>query len=553
MNNTDKKLRIIPLGGSGEIGKNMLLFQYKDEILVIDAGLMFPNEEMLGVDFVIPDISYLLSQKEKVKGILLTHGHEDHIGALPFILKDLDVPIFGTPLTLGLVERKLEEFDIKKKLNRIHPGERFSIGSFLIEAFRQTHSIPDAVGFAIETPVGLVVVSGDFKFDQNPIDGKTTDFRKLAEFGGRGVLALICDTTNIEQSGITPSESTVKATFENIFSSAKGRIFLVTFASNFHRIQQAINTAMKYHRKVAIAGKSLINNIEVAKKLGYLNIPDEIIINIRDVNRIPPEKVLVLSTGSQGEPYSALVLLTNHSYKQLALNPDDTVILATTPIPGNEPMVFRLVDQLFRKGLEVIYGESAGVHVSGHAAQEEIKMLINLLRPKYLVPYHGEYRHLVLFKKLAQSLGFPNENVKILENGYVLEIDNNGMKIVDKVDAGNVYVDGLGIGDVGNIVLKERRKLSEDGVVVVGVLIDQMTGLILEGPEIISKGFVFEKDSEELFESAKEKIRKIFQEISKNTSKSKVDKKALLKETLENFFYQEIRRKPILIPILWEI
>jgi ribonuclease J len=550
---SDDRIRIIPLGGCGEIGKNMLILQYKEEILIIDAGLMFPNEEMFGIDFVIPDISYVLSQKENVKAILLTHGHEDHIGALPFILKDLDVPIYGTPLTLGLVERKLEEFELKRKLNRILPGEKFNIGPFSIEAFRQTHSVPDTVGYAIETPVGLIVISGDFKFDQNPIDGKPTDFKKLAEFGGRGVLALVCDTTNIEQPGITPSESIIKNTFENIFSSAKGRIFLVTFASNFHRIQQAVDVAIKHHRKIAIAGKSLINNIDVARKLKYLNIPDDMFINIRDVNHLPPEKILVLSTGSQGEPYSALVLLTNHSYKQLALNPEDTVILATTPIPGNEPMVFRLVDQLFRKGLEVIYGENAGVHVSGHAAQEEIKMLINILRPKYLIPYHGEYRHLVLFKKLANSLGYSNENIKILENGYVLELNNYDIKIVDKVDAGNVYVDGLGIGDVGNIVLKERRKLSEDGVVVICILLDQSTGLILEGPEIISKGFVFEKESEDLFESAKEKIRKVFSDIAKNNLKNKIDKKTLLKEVLENHFYQEIRRKPILIPILWEI
>ncbi|MEN2984236.1 MAG: ribonuclease J [Dictyoglomaceae bacterium] len=548
------KLRIIPLGGCGEIGKNMILFQYEDEILIFDAGLMFPNEEMFGVDFVIPDISYILSNKNRVKGILLTHGHEDHIGALPFILKDLDVPIYGTPLTLGLVEKKLEEFNIEKKLIKITPGERFTIGFFSIEAFRQTHSIPDSVGFAIETPVGLIIISGDFKFDQSPIDGNTTDFRKLAEFGGRGVLALICDTTNIEQKGITPSESTIRSTFESIFSTAKGRIFLVTFASNFHRIQQAINVAIKYHRKIAIAGKSLVSNIEVANKLGYLNIPDGILINIKDVNSLPKERVLVLSTGSQGEPYSALVLLTNYSYKQLALNPDDTVVLATTPIPGNEVMVFRLVNQLFRKGVEVIYGENAGVHVSGHAAQEEIKMLINLLRPKYLIPYHGEYRHLVLFKKLAQTLGYSNENIKVLENGHVLEVDNSGMRVVDKIDAGNIYVDGLGIGDVGNIVLKERRRLSEDGVVVIGVLIDQATGLILEGPEIISRGFVFEKEAEELFEKAKERIRNIFQEMAKiNNSKNKIDKRNLLKETLEDFFFQEIRRRPFLIPILWEI
>ncbi|PMQ02287.1 MAG: ribonuclease J [Dictyoglomus sp. NZ13-RE01] len=552
MSKNENKIRIIPLGGLGEIGKNMLIIQQNDEILVIDAGLMFPTDEMLGIDFVIPDISYLLSQKEKVRGILLTHGHEDHIGALPYILKDLNVPVYGTPLTLGLVERKLEEYSIRANLHSIVVGERFKIGSFVIESFRQTHSIPDSVGYAIETEVGLIVLSGDFKLDQNPIDGKPTDFSKLAELRGRGVLALICDTTNVEQAGITPSESTVKGTFENIFSQAKGRIFLVTFASNFHRIQQAIDVAMKYHRKIAIAGKSLINNIEVARKLGYLHLPDEMIINIRDVNHLSPEKVLVLSTGSQGEPYSALVLLTNNSYKQLALNPTDTVVLATTPIPGNEVMVSRLVDQLFRKGLEVIYGESAGVHVSGHAAQEEIKMLINILKPKFLIPYHGEYRHLVIFKKLAQSLGYPQENIKILENGYVLELTGDKMTIVDKVDAGNVYVDGLGVGDVGNIVLKERRKLAEDGVVVVSLLLDQSTGLILEGPEIISKGFVFEKESDDLFEMARQKVIKLFQDLAKN-NKSKVDKKTLLKETLENFFYQEIRRKPILIPILWEI
>jgi len=545
------KLKIIPLGGFGEIGKNMLAIQYQDSILVVDAGLMFPDGDMLGIDFIIPDISYLVSNKEKVKAIFVTHGHEDHVGALPYILKDINVPIYGTSLTLGLIERKLEEFGYKATLKRIVPGESIEISPFIIETFRQTHSIPDTVGLAINTPVGLVVISGDFKLDQNPIDGITPDFKKMAELAGRGVLALFCDTTNIEQPGTTPSESLVKSTFENIFASTKSRIFLVTFASNFHRIQQAINMAHKFGRKVAIAGKSLINNIEVGKKLGYLDIPDNLIMNIREVNNLPPEKVLVLSTGSQGETYSALSLLTNHSYKQLSLQPGDTVILATKPIPGNEVIVYRLVDQLFRKGIEVIYGKDAGVHVSGHAAQEEIKLLINILKPKYLIPYHGEYRHLVLLKKLGKDLGFSEDRIILMEDGDVLELDQQTAKIVDHIELSNVYVDGLSVGDVGNIVLRERRALAEDGVLVIGVLLDSATGLILEGPEIISKGFIFMKESEELIEEAKEVVRELF--IKKKIKNGNVSKEVLVKTYLENFFNEEIRRKPVIIPLVWEI
>jgi ribonuclease J len=544
------KLKIIPLGGFGEIGKNMLAIQYQDSILVVDAGLMFPDGDMLGIDFIIPDISYLIANKEKVKAIFVTHGHEDHVGALPYILKDINAPIYGTSLTLGLIERKLDEFGYKATLIKVVPGDSVEISPFIIETFRQTHSIPDTVGLAINTPEGLIVISGDFKFDQNPIDGITPDFKKMAELAGRGVLALFCDTTNIEQPGITPSESLVKSTFENIFSSTKSRIFLVTFASNFHRIQQAINMAYKFGRKVAIAGKSLINNIEVGKKLGYLDIPDNLIMNIRDVNNLPPEKVLVLSTGSQGEPYSALSLLTNHSYKQLSLRPGDTVILATKPIPGNELIVYRLVDQLFRKGIEVIYGKDAGVHVSGHAAQEEIKLLINILKPKYLIPYHGEYRHLVLLKKLGKDLGFSEDRIILLEDGDVLELDQQTAKIVDHIELSNVYVDGLSVGDVGNIVLRERRALAEDGVLVIGILLDSATGLILEGPEIISKGFIFMKESEELIEEAKEVVRELFKKKIKNGN---ISKEVLVKTYLENFFNEEIRRKPVIIPLVWEI
>ena len=544
------KLKIIPLGGFGEIGKNMLAIQYQDSILVVDAGLMFPDGDMLGIDFIIPDISYLIANKEKVKAIFVTHGHEDHVGALPYILKDINAPIYGTSLTLGLIERKLDEFGYKATLIKVVPGDSVEISPFIIETFRQTHSIPDTVGLAINTPEGLIVISGDFKFDQNPIDGITPDFKKMAELAGRGVLALFCDTTNIEQPGITPSESLVKSTFENIFLSTKSRIFLVTFASNFHRIQQAINMAYKFGRKVAIAGKSLINNIEVGKKLGYLDIPDNLIMNIRDVNNLPPEKVLVLSTGSQGEPYSALSLLTNHSYKQLSLRPGDTVILATKPIPGNELIVYRLVDQLFRKGIEVIYGKDAGVHVSGHAAQEEIKLLINILKPKYLIPYHGEYRHLVLLKKLGKDLGFSEDRIILLEDGDVLELDQQTAKIVDHIELSNVYVDGLSVGDVGNIVLRERRALAEDGVLVIGILLDSATGLILEGPEIISKGFIFMKESEELIEEAKEVVRELFKKKIKNGN---ISKEVLVKTYLENFFNEEIRRKPVIIPLVWEI
>jgi len=397
----------------------------------------------------------------------------------------------------------------------------------------------------------LIVISGDFKLDQTPIDGNPPDFNKLVELGERGVLALFCDSTNVEQPGITPSESLVKSTFEGIFSSTKSRIFLVTFASNFHRIQQAIDMALKFGRKVAIAGKSLINNIEVATKLGYLHIPENILINIKDVNNLPDEKVLVLTTGSQGEPYSALSLLTNHSYKQLFLKPGDTVILSTKPIPGNEIMVYKMVDQLFRKGVEVIYGKDAGVHVSGHAAQEEIKMFINLLKPKYLIPYHGEYRHLALLKKIGLELGISKEHIIIIENGTVLEFDEEKAIINGRINLNNIYVDGLSIGDIGNIVLMERKKLAEDGVLIVGVLVDGETGLILEGPEIISKGFIFVKESEELIETAKEKVREAFKKkVGRNGG---INKETLVREVLENFFNEELKRKPVVVPLVWEI
>ena len=544
------KLRIIPLGGLGEIGKNMMLMEYGENIIVIDAGLMFPENYMLGIDIVIPDISYLLEKKDKVRGIIITHGHEDHIGALPYVLPRVNVPIYATKLTRGLIEVKLKGHKLlgEARLNTIRTGDVLNLGPFRVEFFHVSHSIPDGVGLAIHTPVGTVVHSGDFKFDHSPIDGQPTDFAKLAELGSKGVLVLLSDSTNAEDPGYTPSEQEIGKTFDRLFSQAKGRIIVATFASNISRIQQVIDTAIKYDRQVAIVGKSMVDNVKMAMKLGYLRVPSNVLLQIDDINRLPPEKVVIACTGTQGEPTSALVRMANREHKHLRLVPGDTVIISATPIPGNEEVINHTIDHLFKQGASVYYDRLMDVHVSGHGSQEDQKLMINLVRPKFFVPIHGEYRHLVLHARLAEQLGIPRQNIFIVESGQVLEFDEKSGRVDGRVPGGAVFVDGLGVGDVGNVVLRDRRLLSQDGFLIAVVTVDERTGELLGGPDIISRGFVYMRDSEELIEKAKEQVLKA---LKKGGRRGTINQ--TIKNVLSKFLYEQTKRRPMILPVVMEV
>ncbi|KGG81465.1 ribonuclease J [Caloranaerobacter azorensis] len=548
------KLKIIPLGGLFEIGKNITVIEYNNDIIVIDCGLIFPEDEMLGIDVVIPDITYLLKNREKVRGIVLTHGHEDHIGALPYILKKINVPIYGTKLTLGLVDYKLKEHNIKNvKLNVVKPGKSVKLGCFNIEFIRNNHSIPDSVSLAIHTPVGTVVHTGDFKIDYTPINGEVIDLHKFAELGRKGVLVLMAESTNVERPGYTMSEKTVGDTFNDIFMKAKQRIIVATFASNIHRIQQIINAAIMFNRKVAVSGRSMVNVVNVAKDLGYLDLPDGVLIDINEIDKYPDNEIVVITTGSQGEPMSALARIASSEHKKMELMPGDLVIISATPIPGNEKMVAKVINQLFKKGADVIYEALADVHVSGHACQEELKLIHTLLKPKFFIPVHGEYRHLKQHAQLAEELGMPRENIFIAENGSVIEFTKDKGKFGQQVTAGNILVDGLGIGDVGNIVLRDRKHLSEDGLIVVVVTISKENGKVIAGPDIVSRGFVYVRESEDLMEEAKEKIRVVLAECEKNHITDWATLKASIKDELRNFLYSKIKRNPMILPIIMEV
>ena len=501
-------IQIIPLGGMGEIGKNMLAVRYQDTILVIDTGLMFPEEELLGIDVVIPDITYLVENRDKVKAILLTHGHEDHVGALPYVLKELQVPVYGSRLTLGIVESKLKEHNLDSEcLNEVKPRDLIRIDELEIEFIRVSHSIPDAMGIAIHTPMGIILHTGDIKLDQTPVDGQVVDFRKLAELGEKGVLVFLGDSTNADKPGFTMSEKVVGNTFDELFGKCDGRIIVTTFASNVHRIQQVINTAHNYGRKVCVIGRSMVNNVKISTELGYMKIPEGILIEQEDISKYSPNQLVIVTTGSQGEPMSALTRMATADHRWVGIEPDDTVIISATPIPGNEKLVARTVDLLFRQGAEVIYEKGMGVHVSGHAAQEELKILLNLVRPKFFIPVHGEYRHLMQHARLAESLGIPRSRIFVAENGQIIEVDHKKASIVGKVTAGKVLVDGLGVGDVGNIVLRDRKQLSQDGIMIVVVTIQKETGEVLAGPDIVTRGFVYVRESEELIDDAKERVK----------------------------------------------
>ena len=554
MGKFQNKVQIIPLGGLGEIGKNMTAFRYGDDMILIDAGLMFPEDDMLGIDLVIPDISYLIENQDKLKGIFLTHGHEDHIGALPYVMKQIDCPVYGTALTLGILEGRLKENGVSSENCRIiKPGDKITAGAFKLDFIRVNHSIPDAIAIAINTPIGTIIHTGDFKIDHTPVDGQVTEFNKFAEYGDRGVLALLADSTNAERPGFTPSEKMVGKTFDDEFSYAKNRIIVATFSSNVHRIQQVIDAALKYDRKVSVIGRSMVNVVNIAKELGYLKAPEGEIIDIDETHNYTPDKIVIITTGSQGEPMSALTRMAMNDHKKVDIMPGDTVIISATPIPGNEKLVSRTIDHLYKLGADVIYEKSNGVHVSGHASQEEIKLMHNLVRPKFFIPVHGEFRHLIKHANLAQSLGMPKENIVIAENGSVIELTKNSIGINGKVPAGKVLVDGLGVGDVGNIVLRDRRQLSQDGIMIVVVTIDKENCHVVSGPDIVSRGFVYVREAEGLMDEAKDKVQLALEKCEENGVSEWSAIKSTVRDSLGRFLYERTRRRPMILPIIMEI
>ncbi|WP_418790160.1 ribonuclease J [Phosphitispora sp. TUW77] len=551
----DSKVSLIPLGGMGEIGKNMMVVKYGENILVVDSGLMFPEEEMLGIDIVIPDITYLLENKDIVRGIVLTHGHEDHIGALPYVLRSINVPVYGTKLTLGLLQGKLKENNVTGgvSLNTVKPCDVVEIGPFKVEFIRVSHSIPDSVSIAIHTPIGTVLHTGDFKFDQTPVDGQITDYQKFAELGHQGVLVLLSDSTNVERPGHTKSEKIVGNTFDETFRAAQGRIIIASFASNVHRLQQAIATAFKYDRKVAIAGRSMVNVVTIASELGYLNFPKDLFVELDEIKRLPANKVTILTTGSQGEPMSALTRMAMSDHRQVEIIPGDTVIISASPIPGNEKLVARTIDHLFKQGADVIYESISGIHVSGHPSQEELKMMLNLVKPKFFVPVHGEYRHLIRHANLAVEIGIPRSNVFVAENGHVLEFKKNSARMNGRVTAGRVLVDGLGVGDVGNIVLRDRKQLSQDGILIVVVTIEKESGNVVAGPDIVSRGFVYVRESEQLIEDAKERVKQALEKCEEKGITEWASIKANIRDATSKYLYEKTRRRPMILPIIMEV
>lgn len=549
------RLKIIPLGGLEEVGKNMTVFEYGNEMIIVDCGVAFPEDDMLGVDLVIPDFSYLTKNREKFKAMVITHGHEDHIGAIPYVLKELNVPVYGTRLTLGLIKNKLEEHKLVRStsLKCVKAGDVITIGCFKIEFIRSTHSIADSVALAITTPVGVIFHTGDFKIDYTPIDGKPIDLSRIAEIGNQGVLALMSDSTNAEREGYTMSEKTVGKVFDNIFTGCTKRIIVATFASNVHRVQQIVNSAVKTNRKVAICGRSMENVMNVAIELGYLNIPDGVLIDIDDIDDYIPERLVLITTGSQGETMSGLSRMASGTHRKVVITRDDLVIISATPIPGNEKLVSNVIDDLFKIGADVIYHSLADVHVSGHACQEEQKLMISLVKPKYFIPVHGEYRHLKAHAETAMKIGIPEENIMMLTNGRVLELDKNMCKLGSTVPAGQLLVDGLGVGDVGNIVLKDRQHLSQDGLIIVVIAMDGKTGQILAGPDIISRGFVYVRESEDLMDSIKRQICKDISNMESEGIKDWTTIKTRVKDTLHDFVYSKTKRNPMIIPIISEI
>ncbi len=536
-----KTIRIVPLGGLGEVGKNMMVYEYEGEILIVDAGLMFPDSDMLGVDYIIPDFDYVLSRRDQVRGIVITHGHEDHIGALHHVLAEVQAPIYATPLTRGLLEVKLARNGAlaKADLHTVQAGETAQIGPFQVEFFHVCHSIPDSIGLGIQTPAGLVVHTGDYKFDHTPVDNWPTDFAKLAEFSQRGVLALLADSTNAERAGWTPSERVVDAALDQVFREAQGRIILASFASLVSRMQQVANAAQRYGRKMCFVGSSMVDNAKMARKLGYLDIPDNLLVTIDQALNLPEKQVVIMCTGSQGEPSSILGRLSTGRYRQFDIESGDTVVLSSHPIPGNEENVYRTINRLFQRGANVLYEGIAAVHVSGHASQEEMKLMINLVRPKFFIPIHGELRQLKQHALLGTQLGIPSENIRVVENGQVIELSEASLHLAERVPGGYVFVDGSGVGDVTPALMRERESLANDGVMFVHLVLDARSGRLLDAPEIVTRGFMLNADLEDLLEQARQRVEQVVE--SSNGSLEKDVEKAV-----RTFFYNELQRAPMI-------
>ncbi len=553
--NENGGLKIIPLGGLGEIGLNMMVLEYGDDIVIIDCGLMFPEPHMLGIDLVIPDISCLRERSDKVRGILLTHGHEDHIGALPFVLEDLSPPIYGTALTLGFVREKLKEYnlDSKTELNVVKPRDIVSLGAFSVEFIRVSHSIVDGCALAIRTPEGVVIHTGDFKLDQTPVDGQVTDLATFSRYGDEGVLALMSDSTNIEKEGYTLSEKLVGDAFEDIFPKCHGRIIVAAFSSNIHRVQQVVDAAARSGRKVLLNGRSMLANVQIARELGYLKIEDELLMDLRELSRMPREEVCMITTGSQGEPMSALTRIAMDDHKQIKLEEGDTVILSSKFIPGNEKTISDLINHLYRRGAEVYYEKVSEVHVSGHASQEELKLMLNLVKPRYFIPVHGEYRHLVKHIQLARNVGIDGECCILAVNGDVVAFADGRCEIAGSEESGRVFVDGKGIGDVGEVVLKDRKHLSRDGMVVVIIAINQATGEIIYGPDIVTRGFVFEDESQEFLDETKKLVLDTLATHNIEVMGDWNEVKMEVRRILRRFFNKTIERRPVILPVIMEI
>ncbi len=548
------KLLIIPLGGLGEIGKNMTVFQYGDDIVVLDAGLAFPDDDMLGIDLVLPDMTYLLENRDKVRGVVLTHGHEDHIGALSYLLREINVPVYGTRLALGLVEGRLKENRVPDyTLTPVTAGDQISLGVFQVGFIQSSHSIPDACGLYFQTPVGTVVHTGDFKIDQTPVDGKLIDIHKYAELGDKGVLLLMSDSTNAERPGFTGSEREVARALDEEFGNAKGRIIMATFSSNVSRLQQAINSAVKYERKVVVLGRSMVNVTKIATELEYLKIPEGTLIEMEEMKRYRDDQIVILTTGSQGEPMAGLSRMATNNHRNVSIGVGDTVLIAANPIPGNEKSVYKNIDNLLRLGAEVVYEKISGIHVSGHASQEELKLMMNLVKPQFFIPVHGEYRMQKRHGKIAEEVGIPRENIFIGENGNVFEFTETTGRMSGKVTAGKVFVDGLGVGDVGNIVIRDRKQLSEDGVIIVVVTLDKQQGVVLSGPDLVSRGFVYVRESGELMSEAQNKIKAVLEQCELANMREWSSIKIRIRETLNKYLYEKTGRRPMVLPIIVEV
>ncbi len=551
---TKSRLKIIPLGGLSEIGKNMIVMEYGGDIIVIDVGLMFPEEEMLGIDLVIPDISYLMERRERIRGIVITHGHEDHIGALPFLLPQLNVPVYSTKLVQGLIQVKLKERKALEgaKLQVVSPGEQITLGKFGVEFYPVCHSIPDSVGLIIHTPVGIIVHSGDFKLDYTPVSGKPTDLSRLAQLGAQGVLLLLSDSTYAELPGYTPSEKVVGETLDHIMADAPGRVIVTTFSSLISRIQQVIDAAAKYQRRVFIVGRSMSDTVHMALELGYLNAPDGILGRLDEIRGMPHNKIVFITTGSQGEPTSALVRMANRDHRQVHIQRGDTIVISATPIPGNEAVVNRTVDNLFKQGAQVIYSKLAQVHVHGHGSQEELKLLLNLVKPMFFMPIHGEYRHLSLHAKLAQTVGVPKDNIFVLEDGDILELGPQSARKTGKVSSGNVYVDGLSVGDIGGVVLRNRRMLSKDGIVVAIIAVNRQTGKLVGRPDIVTRGFVDTREFKDMIEESRDLLARTIDHSGARAAEwSFVNAK--VRDVLDKFYYERTKLRPMILPFMVKV